>query len=716
MAIRHMRGWICTSVIALFCLIASPQAYAAGRVALVVGNSAYQRLPGLINPSNDSVDVSQSFERLGFTVTTIKDASFERLRVALLEFGRAAAGADMAVLFYAGHGIEVSGENWLVPIDADLKSDADVNTEAVSLHRAMLSVSNAKQLGLVILDACRSNVFKNIRRTGATRAADRGLAPIDPAENVLVAYAARDGTTAADGKGRNSPFTSALLRHMETPGLELEFLFRNVRDDVWAATNGEQQPFLYGSLSKDEIYFKAAPAPVLVAAPVAPPVIVVDPSVAPQVVAAAPPAVVPEEDTTDASDIAWAFLRTTSDADTLRRFTEQFPTSNRVQDAKIRIAALETEQQKSDAPMGGVFMLASVESVQIEEEDLKATRPFRRNTPAIEAAWNVVKDSKDTTVVRRFVDHFPSNRRRAAIDARPIPVARTQVAVATPQTSGNTAPVIITRDAMLRAAEDPDVLQCFRIDDMAAPECRNALERYPLISQFTYDYRFRFTLCQSLGDGCGGRREMLRSSFDLNSKGLFNPKNADPAVLANTPGPVLIAPVNQSSVGGGNNVPGANAPVSGPVANVPGGNPAGGNPAGVTFRSQSLNGPHKNGGFAPRLRFPGSTRGTFASLGKPGAGFKIVTPSGVKIHAKSFGVKSFGAKSFGVRTANIGSAHIKGVNIRSPTIKVNIHSPNIKTPTIRSINVKIVNIKVPTVKVPTVRVPTVRVPTVRIPR
>src|SRR5882757_4634057 len=348
------------------------QALATERVALVIGNSAYEHLPRLTNPVNDATDVSQSLERLGFKVTTVTDAGFEKFRLALREFGRAAVGADMAIIFYAGHGMEVAGENWLLPVDGELKSDLDVNTEATSLRAAMLAVSEAKSLGLVILDACRNNAFANTRRTGATRSAARGLAPIDPTENVLIAYAARDGTTASDGAGRNSPFTAALLRHLETPGLEVEFLFRNVRDDVWAATNGGQQPFLYGSLSKDEIYLKPAQ----------------ETSGNVAVAATAPnmPA-----DPAEASDVAWSFLRNTSDADTLRRFVELFPTSNQVPAARQRVAALETAQ-KSDAPpsnSGGIFSLASDETTLVEEEDIKKTRPYRKSTPAVEVAWNL---------------------------------------------------------------------------------------------------------------------------------------------------------------------------------------------------------------------------------------------------------------------------------------------------------------------------------------
>jgi Caspase domain len=188
------------------------------------------------------------------------------MRKAIVDFGRSTEGSEMAVVFYAGHGMEAGGENWLIPTDAELRS-ADVESEAISLRSINLQVSKARQLGLVILDACRNNPFAaKMQRSLRTRAVARGLAPTEPTDNVLVAYAARDGTTANDGDGRNSPFTTALLRNIETPGLEISFLFRNVRDEVMSATKREQQPFVYGSLSKEAIYLKPPASPTSVIA------------------------------------------------------------------------------------------------------------------------------------------------------------------------------------------------------------------------------------------------------------------------------------------------------------------------------------------------------------------------------------------------------------------------------------------------------------------
>jgi len=240
-----------------------PPASADGkRVALVIGNSAYRNVPELPNPANDASDVAAALRRLGFAVTLMTNATFDQMRRGLIGFGRDAAGADMATLYFAGHGMEIGGENWLIPIDAELTKDSDAENEAISLRSVMLQVSTTTSLGLVILDACRNNPFAaKMRRSLALRAAvGGGLGRIEPLGNVLVAYAARDGTTALDGDGRNSPFTAALLHNIEMPGVEVTFMFRNVRDDVMETTRNEQQPFVYGSLSRKAIYIAGQPS------------------------------------------------------------------------------------------------------------------------------------------------------------------------------------------------------------------------------------------------------------------------------------------------------------------------------------------------------------------------------------------------------------------------------------------------------------------------
>ena len=243
-----------TFLTAVFFVVSVP-AHSMQRVALVIGNSAYEHVPMLTNPVNDATDIGTAFERLGFDVTRIENVGQQKFRQALQEFGRAAAVSEVAVIFYAGHGIEVDQRNYLIPVDARLASDRDVEFETVGLDLVMRAVDGASELKLVILDACRDNPFAVLmQRAGATRSIGRGLARVEPVSQTLVAYAAKGGTVASDGVGRNSPYSKALLSQIETPGLELDLMFRRVRDEVLRLTGGRQEPFTYGSLSSQGAY------------------------------------------------------------------------------------------------------------------------------------------------------------------------------------------------------------------------------------------------------------------------------------------------------------------------------------------------------------------------------------------------------------------------------------------------------------------------------
>lgn len=235
------------------------------RVALVIGNSAYQAVPNLPNPVNDATAVAESLERIGFDVTIALDLDHASMRRALQDFELLVANADVAVVYYAGHGIQVGGTNFLIPVDAELRRDTHVLDEAVSLDRVMVAIEQANALRLVILDACRDNPFtRTMEMTGGDRAVSRGLARVDPTGATMVVFATRDGMTADDGDGDHSPFTFALLTHIETPGLEVGFVFRYVRDDVMQATAGLQEPVWDASLGREPIYFVPAIAATVV--------------------------------------------------------------------------------------------------------------------------------------------------------------------------------------------------------------------------------------------------------------------------------------------------------------------------------------------------------------------------------------------------------------------------------------------------------------------
>ena len=219
-------------------------------LALVVGNSSYPTALGaLSNPSNDARDVAAALGRLGFSTTTVLDAKLTELNGALGAFAGRTRGADVAVVFYAGHGIELNGENYLVPVDAQLELDTDVIYETVTLANVLAATAGAA-LRLVILDACRNNPL-----AGDGRSISRGSLGAPEEERlgteVMVAYAAKAGTVALDGRGqRNSPYTTALLGHIERR-LELQTMFRRVRRQVLEATGRKQEPWEYGALVGD---------------------------------------------------------------------------------------------------------------------------------------------------------------------------------------------------------------------------------------------------------------------------------------------------------------------------------------------------------------------------------------------------------------------------------------------------------------------------------
>jgi uncharacterized caspase-like protein len=244
-------------------LLMCQPAWAGKRVALIIGNSAYQNVPPLSNPTNDGAMMAATLKAAGFDLVDSRhDLSAIESRRALRDFSDAARDADVAVIYYAGHGMEVDGANYLVPVDAKLERDTDVYDEALSLERVLVAVEPAKQLRLVILDACRDNPFaKQMKRTVAARAIGRGLARIEPTSpNTLIAYSAKAGSTALDGDTKDSPFTIALAKHLTTPGLDVRRAFGFVRDDVLKSTGNRQEPFVYGSLGGEDVPLVPAPA------------------------------------------------------------------------------------------------------------------------------------------------------------------------------------------------------------------------------------------------------------------------------------------------------------------------------------------------------------------------------------------------------------------------------------------------------------------------
>jgi uncharacterized caspase-like protein len=254
-------------------LLASGPAFAEKRVALVLGNSNYQNVAPLPNPVNDSSKIAATLKDAGFDVVdSRRDLAAAETRRALRDFADRARDADIAVVYYAGHGIEVDGGNYLIPVDARLERDTDIYDEGLSLDRILIAIEPAKKLRLVILDACRDNPFaRTMKRTVASRAIGQGLAKVEPTSpNVLIAYSAKAGSTAADGDGNNSPITMALSHHLTKPGLDVRRAFGFVRDEVLKTTNNRQEPFVYGSLGGEDVPLVPAPRSAPAAAAPAP--------------------------------------------------------------------------------------------------------------------------------------------------------------------------------------------------------------------------------------------------------------------------------------------------------------------------------------------------------------------------------------------------------------------------------------------------------------
>lgn len=244
------------SLLALLILTWTAPALAARRVALVIGNSAYEHVGRLANPANDATSVATALKEAGFDVVDLRqDLKTSEMRRTLRDFSDAARGADVAVIYYAGHGMEVDGNNYLIPVDAVLERDIDVYDEAFALDRVLATIEPAKQLRLIILDACRDNPFaKTMKRTIASRAIGRGLAKVEPSgPNTLIAFASKAGSVASDGDSGHSPFTTALVKYIARPGLDLRRAFGFVRDDVLKSTANTQEPYVYGSLGGDDV-------------------------------------------------------------------------------------------------------------------------------------------------------------------------------------------------------------------------------------------------------------------------------------------------------------------------------------------------------------------------------------------------------------------------------------------------------------------------------
>jgi uncharacterized caspase-like protein len=259
-------------IVALLGTVLASSAQAERRVALVIGNGAYTQAAPLANPANDARAVSAALERLGFEVVSGFDLSNADLRKTVRAFADKLVGANVAMFFYAGHGLQVAGDNYLIPVDAAIRTEADLDFNAVKLDLITRQLDREAKVKIIMLDACRDNPFEKelTRSMGKTRSATvkKGLAEISNAGGTMIAFATDPGSVALDGDGKHSPFTSALLKHIETPGVEIGLMMRRVTKDVFESTGERQRPWTNASLT-GELYLKGgetagvppAPAP-----------------------------------------------------------------------------------------------------------------------------------------------------------------------------------------------------------------------------------------------------------------------------------------------------------------------------------------------------------------------------------------------------------------------------------------------------------------------
>jgi hypothetical protein len=271
-----MRWWRTALFMVTSCLAAT-QAIAERRVALVVGNSQYAYTSTLPNPRNDAEDIASALGEVGFEVTVGYDLDQVKFAVTVAQFARALEDADVGLFFYAGHGLQIDGKNYLVSTQAKLENTFLVSSETMELDNIIRMMESKAGISLIFLDACRNNPLadnlkRNIAAVNRALTVGRGLAPIAPGRDTLVAFSAAPGDVAADGSGRNSPFAASLLQHLTQPGLEISVMLKEVTADVRQATNNGQRPQQFSDMSKTFYFVKAGQA-----AAAAPPVALADP-------------------------------------------------------------------------------------------------------------------------------------------------------------------------------------------------------------------------------------------------------------------------------------------------------------------------------------------------------------------------------------------------------------------------------------------------------
>src|SRR5262245_14425399 len=257
-----MRHFVALLVVLMVVALA-PQARAEKSVALVLGNSGYMGAVELKNPRNDATDLAASLKLLGFEVIAGNDLDKRTMERTIREFGQKLVGADVALFFFAGHGLQVGGQNYMVPIDAQLASEGDVDFEGLPLALVLKQMEREAKTSIVLLDACRDNpLARNLARSMGTRGGQigQGLAEVKAGVGALIGFSTQPGNVALDGEGRNSPYAGALVKHVVEAGRDVSAILVAVRNDVLQATGGRQVPWEHTSLT-GQVYLQPESAP-----------------------------------------------------------------------------------------------------------------------------------------------------------------------------------------------------------------------------------------------------------------------------------------------------------------------------------------------------------------------------------------------------------------------------------------------------------------------
>jgi uncharacterized caspase-like protein len=310
------------------------------RVALVIGNSSYEHAPKLINPANDADDMAVTLRGMGFDVVEGRDLDLRSMRSKIREFSKLLQGAEVGMLFYAGHGLQVGGENYLAPVDAKLEVEADLDFETFKLSFIQDQMEREAKTILLFLDACRDNPLTGNLR-GKSRSLGRGLAEVKSAPGTLIAFATDPNNVALDGSGRNSPFTAALLENISRPDIEIQTMMTDVRQQVFTSTDERQTPWINSSLL-GRFYFVTgdAPADEVAEAPAFQATVATEGPSAPR-----------STSRQEEAAVAWDAVKESDSAEELRLFALTYPNTFHAKLANMRITKLDSGENQRVASL-----------------------------------------------------------------------------------------------------------------------------------------------------------------------------------------------------------------------------------------------------------------------------------------------------------------------------------------------------------------------------